>query len=245
MKKVLMMAAMVAATMVGGEVRAGIILSDNFTYQDGPLVGAAGSPWLTNSGTAGQQNVVSGELFLNDNETEDTRANFSDVTSSITASFDFRFDSSDVPTGTGNYFLHFIGDTDSLGAPNDFIGRVFVKDPGTAGTGRFAIGVGNSTGTGSSAVYLGTDLLAGTNYSALLSYDFVNKSTSLTVTGIGTATATDTAANITRLTAFGFRQSTNHGDVFIDNLVVTAVPEPTAMLLVGSLVGLIGFKRRR
>jgi hypothetical protein len=39
------------------------VLTENFTYSDGSIVGAAGPPWVTHSGTTGQANVASGALI--------------------------------------------------------------------------------------------------------------------------------------------------------------------------------------
>ncbi|HAV64124.1 MAG TPA: hypothetical protein DCY13_17375, partial [Verrucomicrobiales bacterium] len=52
----------------------GIVLSENFTYADGPLVGNGASPWTGHSGTAGQVDVVAGKLNLTFAESQDVGA---------------------------------------------------------------------------------------------------------------------------------------------------------------------------
>ncbi|MCY2974400.1 MAG: PEP-CTERM sorting domain-containing protein [Planctomycetota bacterium] len=219
-----------------------IVFTESFTYPDGPLVTRPGTPWITSSGTANEQNVVSNELFLNDNETEDTRANFVDSSSAL-ATFQLRMDPLDLP-GTGGYFAHLIGDTDFIGAPSDFIARLYVRQPTIPAAGEYQIGVGNTTGTVGSAVYLTTNLVAGTVYDVTLGFT-TGSNASLSVAGIGSVNATDAAAAIVRLGGFGWRQTTNTGDQFVDNLSIdaTAVPEPSSMALV-ALVGIVGVASR-
>ncbi|TWT76592.1 hypothetical protein CA13_70880 [Planctomycetes bacterium CA13] len=244
-------AAFVAMLFAIPQASAALVLSETFSYPDGPLVGAAGSPWTTSSGTAGQQNVVGGELYLSDNETEDTRAEFLGTTlatgftsGSIVATFQMRMDSADPASSsaTGKYITHFIGDSDELGDPGSFFGRVFVND-GSAGTD-FVLGLSNSAGTASTAFV--TELNSDTTYDLTLTLDIDSGTSSLSVGGLGTINATD-AATVARVNAFGFRQTTTTGDQFFDNLAVntiSAVPEPGSFAMLG-LIGLVGLTNRR
>jgi hypothetical protein len=83
-----------------------------------------------------------------------------------------------------------------------------------------------------------------------MTFNVDTDTSALTVAGGGTIVATDVPANMARIGSFGFRQSANTGDQFVDNLVVnvTAVPEPTSIALV-SLVGGSGlfaaYRKRR
>jgi hypothetical protein len=242
--------------LLGGisQANAAIVLSETFSYPDGSLTSANGSPWTTNSGTAGQLNVVGGELFIDDNETEDARADFSTFAFSgdvVTANLRVRFSTLDVPAvGQGNYFAHFIGDTDLAGTPSDFMTRVYALAPNIAGAGRFTFGIANSTGTLANVARFTTDFDAGTDYDLTMTFNVDTDTSALTVAGGGTIVATDVPANMARIGSFGFRQSANTGDQFVDNLVVnvTAVPEPTSIALV-SLVGGSGlfaaYRKRR
>ena len=218
------------------------VLAEPFTYSDGPLVGAAGSPWTTSSGTAGQQNVVGGRLFIDDNETEDTLALFSaGVTfGSVTAVFDLQMDPADiVSSAAGNYIAHFIGTTNA-----SFVGRLFmITDPAGTGT-TFRIGV--STGAGTPTAIFSSVFTLGTTYSLSLTYDLTTNLASLSAAGFGTITATDVVDD-NNIRGWGFRQSTTHGDVFFDNLEITAIPEPATYMLfgMGLLVCAQQFRRRR
>ncbi len=243
MKKSVFTVITLALTILAFEAQ-GQLLNETFTYPDGPLVTRTGSPWTTSSGTAEQQNVVSGRLFLDDNETEDTRAFFTQAVTSgiLSASFSLEIDTNDIPSSAaGAYFAHFIGDTDAIGTSSDFIGRVFtLTNPGGA-AGTYRLGVSNSGN--SASTILSASLTAGTVYSLTLSYDFGASQASLAVSGIGSVTATDTAAAITRIDSFAFRQTTSTGDQFIDNL--TVVPEPTTGVMLLGGAGMLALLRRR
>src|SRR5437016_1258631 len=89
-------------------LRAAVLFSDNFTYPDGPLVGAPGSTWASHSGTAGQVNVASNQVQLTQAESEDVNAMLAGNPYSmgtLYAGMDFNF--SGLPGGTGGYFMHF------------------------------------------------------------------------------------------------------------------------------------------
>jgi len=207
------------------------ILFETFSYPDGPLVGAPGSPWTTNSGTAGQQNVISGQLFLNDNETEDTVALFSTAVTfgSVTAMFDLTMDPADIVTSAaGDYITHFVASS------NAFIGRVFMlTDPAGTGT-TYRIGI--STGASTPNAVFTSVFTVGTTYSLSLTYDLDTDLATLAVAGFGQITSTDVVDN-NSINRYGFRQTTSTGDQFIDNLVVTTIPEPSTYMLLG--VGLL------
>jgi hypothetical protein len=228
--------------MFAARANAVVLLSEPFDYPDGPLVGATGSPWTTNSGTPGEQNVVSGRLFIDDDETEDTIASLSSPVTSgtITVTFDLQMDPADIVTSTtGNYITHFVGSN------NAFIGRVFmITDPGSTGT-TFRIGIATAAAT-PNAIFSSV-FTTGTTYSISLTYDLTTNLATLTSAGFGSITSTDAVDN-NNINRYGFRQSTQTGDVFFDNLVVdgTAIPEPStyAMMFVGAGL-LFGMQRLR
>lgn len=244
MKKLLLPLA-AAATVASLSARADILLTETFTYVDGSLVGAVGSPWTTNSGTAGQQNVVNGELFIDDNETEDTAAFLSTPVSAgeIFAGFDFRIDSADIPSNaTGNYIAHFIGSN------NAFTGRFQLLAPlGTDPAGSFRIGLSNNSGA--SNVSFPDPFTADATYRAVVSYDYGTNNATLLIGG-NSITATDSFTAPPTIDRWGWRQSTTHGDAFVDNLTVAttlaeAIPEPSTMLCGLFGAGILAFQRRR
>jgi hypothetical protein len=113
---------------------------------------------------------------------------------------------------------------------------------GPAGTFRIGVSTGAAT---PNAIFAGA-FTAGVTYSLSLTYDLNTNLTSIAVAGFGSITSTDMVDN-NNINRFGFRQDTTHGDVFIDILVVTAIPEPgTYMLLgIGALLCVQRFRRRK
>lgn len=212
---------------------AATVLSENFTYADGSLVGATGSPWASTSGTAGQVNVTSNVLNITGTESQDVNASLSGSpysTGELIATFDVNF--TVLPTGS-TYFAHF------LNSNTVFRTKVFSTTTG-ATAGNFLIGITNNTNT--LAVTVPTNLSLNTTYSITMSFDLNGLTSSLAVNGGTEVTASDTIPSVP-INGFGFRQSTGIGTMTIDNLVVTHVPEPSAALLGG--LSLLGLLRRR
>jgi hypothetical protein len=217
------------------------ILTENFKYPDGALVGASGSPWVTTSGTPGQLNVVNGELFLSDADSEDAAAPFSGAVTGgiLTATFNFRADTDVATSGAGDYIGHFL----QTGSTTAF-GRFFViASPGGANDD-FFIGV-STTSTAPTAQFGGV-FTAGVNLSITLSYNFATDIASLAIAGFGTINATD-AVNVASIDRFQWREGGGtQGDAFVDNLAVV-VPEPSTYILfgLGALIAVQRFRRKR
>src|SRR5215475_14541958 len=111
MKKILSLCAL--AAMVPS-LYAGVVLSDSFTYPDGPIAGAPGSPWSIHSGT-GSMIVSNNMLVVSRLRGEDVNAPLaggpylsSDVNAKLYSSFTMVI-SNDLPTVAGTYFAHFRG----------------------------------------------------------------------------------------------------------------------------------------
>lgn len=224
------------------------VLTENFNYPDGPLVGAADSPWVTHSGTPNQVNVASGAAQLVSSESEDVSAPIAPAgffynSGTLTATFDATF--SVLPNATGAYFAHF------KDGSTGFRSRVFATTSG-ADTG-FRLGISDVTNAVASAVFIPTDLSLNTTYLLTLSLDVSTGRSSLTVAGAGSVTANDLTGTPPALTpinasAFALRQGGTLGTIAVDNISVdasaAAVPESsTALLLV--LAGLGLMRRRR
>src|SRR5208283_3421902 len=90
-----------------------LLLSDSFSYPDGPLVTVSSNVWVHHSGSVtGEVAVVSGLVLLNEANTEDVNALLagqpypsSGSTNVFYASFTVKFTS--LPSGGGAYFAHF------------------------------------------------------------------------------------------------------------------------------------------
>ena len=209
------------------------VLTEAFGYSDGAIVGATGSPWVTNSGTAGQADVTTGALNITASESEDIAAPLSSeiTVGTLTATFEVTF--SALPTTGGAYFAHFIGTN------NNFIGRVWAARPTGTAANNFRLGISNSTNT---VTYSTVDLSLDTTHTLTLGLDIATDLTSLSING-GTAIVGSDAVVNTGIDRFGFRQAAGEGILRVDNLLVDHVPEPASALL-GTL-GLIGLLRRR
>lgn len=216
----------------------GALLIENFDYANGSIVGAPGSPWLNNTGTAGQSDVTSNALNIVGTETEDIVAPLSSTVTVgiVTATFDVNF--SVLPSTTGAYFAHFV----TPAPTNGFSGRVWSARPTGTATGAFRLGIANTTGT---ANFITVDLATATTYTLKLSIDLATDIASLAIFNgvslLGSASGTDTVSNVS-IGRFGFRQASNEGTLRVDNLSV--VPEPDIAALLGGL-GILGLLRRR
>lgn len=209
------------------------VLTENFAYGDGAVVGASGSPWVTHSGTAGQADIVGATLVLTSAEGEDINAPLSGqpyTSGFLSSSFDVKFTA--LPTASGSYFAHFKDST------TGFRSRLTSFTTG-ATTGFFRLGISNDGGT---AVPVATDLALDTTYTVIMTWDLATNQSTLSVDGGTAVTDIDAATSIT-VTSFAFRQATGIGTMTVDNLTVTHVPEPAAALL--GAFGVLGLLRRR
>ncbi|MBI2929631.1 MAG: PEP-CTERM sorting domain-containing protein [Verrucomicrobia bacterium] len=233
---------------------AGELLSDTFSYSDGPIVGAAGSLWIHHSGNSAEANVAEGQLQLTQAETEDISAVLpgAPFTSagggSLYAGFTLRFDT--LPTKPGTYFAHFKNNT------TGFRARVFTSTL-NAGAGSFRLGIGNGTDADANSGQIATDLTLGLTYSLVVRYDLSTAASTLwlnpAVESDPSVTAADASTPID-VTAFAFRQSSESGNgmggLVVDNLrlgttFVDVVPEPATWALLVFGLGGFSLARRR
>ncbi len=230
------------ALVAVSQSQATVLMQDDFSYADGSLTAVSGGNWTNHSGTALQADVLGGVLNLTQAEAEDVNRTFaSQVSGDIFAGVDVNF--SELPVGTGGYFMHFKDNTTS-----GFRGRVFA----TAGVGAntFRIGITNTSNT--LTAIIASDLSLGTTYRVIFNTDAATQANStVEVLGVGSASASDTVTALV-LSSFAFRQSTASGNgmgtLTADNLIVgttraDVVPEPATMLVLGAAAA--GFLARR
>ncbi len=227
--------------VVGSSASAAVLASEDFSYPDGALVPNGG--WANQSGTAGTLLVASGEAVVSqDSGSEDAELVAGPEFSSgvYSATFDIRVEVDDPNVGiTGTdfeYFAHFSNDTSF-----NFRGRLDVVAP-TAG-GDYTLGLASSSST--NEVALPVDFAFGATVPVELSWDFSTGLASVTAGG-NTVVSTTVLLGET-LDSFNLRQSNSSSDetIFVDNLVVSHVPEPaTLALMLFGLAG-IGASRRR
>jgi endonuclease/exonuclease/phosphatase family metal-dependent hydrolase len=214
------LAFLVSATLAG----ATLLLNDAFSYSDGALVTATGSPWTTYSGTSGQIKVISGRVSLRKTNSEDVHAALAGQpyasTSGAILYVSFKINYTNLPSSAGSYFAEF--KDDNLG----FRARIFAQTAGAA-SGAFRVGIANA-GTSASAVF-NADLLTNTDYTVVARLAVSNVVSTLWInptaeTNTGVA-ATDAAPALT-ITSYGFREDSAIGNLFVDDLRVgTTFPD--------------------
>jgi hypothetical protein len=223
---------------------AATLVSDDFSYPDGNLVG--NGLWVAHSGAGSNPVQVAGGqavLVHGSGSREDASIPFADVTGGIlTASFDMVVTDDTPITGTTlEYFAHFFT-ADNF----NFTSRLDVV-PATMG-GDYALGLATLSATAETITDV--DFTYGETVAVELSYNFASGLASLVATGInGTSTiASTTVGTESLLNRFALRQANSGNDetITIDNLVISAVPEPaTAYLALGAcLAGVVAMRRR-
>jgi hypothetical protein len=243
---------MVVFAWLAASVQADVIFSDSFNT-NGTLVGTTpqvGGNWTqTSTSATNPVQVVSGQVSLITSG-QDVYGAFSSpvpvaTTQALQTSFTLTVSAAQA---AGDYFLHL---SDPVATTTNFYNRIYARSSG----GGFQLGFASNSGTGSVITY-GTDVLTlATAYQVSSTWNFVagtlNDTFSLSVNGnpyIATYTWTGNPEPPTNVSAVNFRQgsATNAATVLIDNLQVTAIPEPSSAAIVGlALAGLVRLRRRR
>jgi hypothetical protein len=228
MKKILVLIAF-AFTLV--KTQAAIVLSDSFTYPDGAIVGAAGSPWTAHSGAgSGPIQVTNNMLRVVSANSEDINAPLSgapyDTTNNpaVTSVYSsFTLSLSSLPGSAGTYIAHF-KDSGTF----NFRARLYVLTAGTNTGGTFRIGIAstNSVSTTVGFTALATDLNTNTNYKVVTRLDLTtgNSTLWLNPTAEGDASVSSTAdpglGLAIPVAGYAFRQASGGGIALIDDLKV-------------------------
>jgi hypothetical protein len=238
---------MLAATPVS----ASIVFSDDFNSPDGtPLLGTTadvGGTWtITGTSVVNPLDIQSGEVDINNNG-QDAYAAFSSsvpnaVPLGLLTHMDIRLSAANA---AGDYFTHL---SDPVGTNTNFYQRLFARSSG----GGYQLGLLDTAGTGSATTWGSLVLSLGTNYHIDVLWNFVpganNDTFAVYVNNILYLTHSWTSVNAepAQVSAANIRQGTaaNAPTLRLDNLRVERTPEP-AMLLLGSIVGLLGIACRR
>lgn len=249
------------ALLAGLNAHGALLLSDSFSYPDGPLIGAPGSPWLAySSAGSGPVLVTTGRIHLSGGNSEDVQAPLfgapytTNSAAVLYSSFKVKVTSS--PGFNGTYFAHF-KDTNTGSAAGEgariWISQTNTIDGGDLPSGKFRFGIGNGVLATNSSGQIGTDLTL--NTTNLLVTRFVP------ATGLATLWLNPTAESDPSVTAndagtilrpnpidvvaYAFRQASGEGGMLIDDLrvgttfndVVSTNTPPTITTIPGQSTG--------
>ena len=205
------------ATLAG----AALLLSDSFSYPDGPLVIVSSNVWAHHSGSVtGEVAVVSGRVLLNEANTEDVNALLagqpypaSGSTNVFYASFTVKFT---VPPGSGGaYFAHF------KNASTGFRARIWALSGGAA-PNKFRLGISSTSGSVISATSP-MDLSLNTDYTVVTRLVNSNSISTLWINPESESDAsvsTSESASTFTVVSYAFRENTGEGALSIHNLRV-------------------------
>lgn len=208
-----------ALMLAASGASAAVLISDDFSYADGSLVG--NSTWYNHSGNAGDLLVASGQAVVQHGvPSEDATLPF---TAPASGDVFFAFDFEVVDPGVAwdgtdyEYFAHFKDDGYGYRA------RMDVQAPGAGGD--FTVGI-SSTGSTADATWA-ADLTYGVVYHAIARYNQDENIAELWIDPVLYTDASilgdDEADPGTLITGFALRQSdsnVNEG-ILVDNLVVS------------------------
>ena len=222
-----------------GQAQTISLVTDTFTYPDGPLAGNGG--WVAFSGTA-TLNVLGNQATVTGANSQDVGLAIPGTHSSdeIFAAFDATVNS--WPTPGSGYFALF-KDSSTF----NFFARTYVTN--VTGGVQFGIGTGSAQPpTWSSTYALGSTHRLTISLDQTGPYLGVNMAASLWVDGGLVGTSYSMINSNFSISEFALRQSnsTTMGNVQVDNLDVYVIPEPSTVFLVGlGLVGLVALRRRK
>lgn len=221
------------------------LMTDTFSYANGPLTNVAAGIWNWHSGNGGALtlNVVDGRAFIHQPDAASGRddynrsigGSFDPATDNLTklyAGFTVNFSALPFASGTGtagSYFAHFKSSTTS----GDFYGRVGANQEGAA-AGTFRLAVANKNWDTATSIEFPQDLNLNQDYQVVLRLDLATDQSTLWVNPANenspsvTATDTYTYTAGALLDQFGLRQGTSGssgnvgapGDIYFDNLAV-------------------------
>ncbi len=208
------------------------LLSEDFNYPNGSIVGAAGSPWANNSGATPMlvtNNPPDGQLEVNFNRAEDIAAQFENgpymtngLVTAVYSKVTVRFLSP--PTGAGTYFAHFTGESMS----SDYRARIVasvtnVTSLGNAAAGSFFLGIANNSSAIASSVPFPTELTTNVTYTVVTRYVLATGLSTLWINPTDETSTSVTATlnvGLTNPKYYGFRQASGEGIMRIDALRV-------------------------
>jgi hypothetical protein len=274
MRNKLTSAVVVTTLAASSFVGAAPLLSENFSYADGPLSTASSGAWAVHSGTdAGTTalNVSNGAAQVFQFDTQGSRAdlnrlmssNFNpatDNTSVLYAGMDIVLSTLPIPqtsptpaaADAGSYFAHF-----KSSAPNEFYARLGATTEGAA-AGKFRFAVTNESWSLATTTEFPLDLDLNVPYRVITRLDLATDQTTLWVNALvesaTSVTATDSIGYATgNIESYAFRQGVSNtsgypGSATIDRLLVATtfaeVVPEPTAVVALGSLGLLALRRR-
>lgn len=227
----------VACMLAVQAVNASILVTDDFSYADGNLTSSVN--WTAHSGAGAMPvQVAGGEVILAQGagSREDVNRGLGAV---MGAGSIFRYEFDVTVTGTtaatNVYFAHF------KDATTGFNARAFVAVPVAGGDFTFGIGEGSTLDT-----TFASDFSFGTRYRLFAEYNYNTGLSSMWINDPSTIISSTTADIGQPMEAFALRQAGGNTGMIIDNLVVSVVPEPGTLAVLGfAAIAGLAVRRRR
>ncbi len=219
----------------------GTLLYEPFNYANGPLTTNSGFLWNTHSGTFGQLSVVSSNLYLTSENSEDVNAPLRGEpyapATGTNLYYSFLYSLEFFPSIIGDYIAHFKDNATTFRA------RLVVSTV-NATLGSYRIGIGNGAGSATNAGYaeVPTDFNPGQTNRIVVRYNVGTGISTLWVNPVSEAspnyTASDVLSSTNAVTQFAFRESSSIGTGYADELRVAVtfneaigiLPSPAAAL---------------
>ena len=140
-----------------------VVFSDTFSYPDGAITNVSGGVWIEHSAGAVCQ-ITSGQAQVSSTAAEDVHAALSGQPfSSGTLYASFTIKCTALPNSSGGYFAHF-----NTGSNHRCVVWSSIAN---AGSSKFRLGIGNTSGATASSGQLTTDLALNTSYFVVIRYD--------------------------------------------------------------------------
>lgn len=225
MKKLVLLVCALAGWL--GPLHGEVLLTDAFDYPDGSLITVSAGTWGHHNGSiTGEVDVVSGRVFLTQNETEDVSVPLPGepygATTNVLLYASFTLNVTNTPSDAGTFFAHY----KASGTSGAQRGKVFVTTNGVPAS-FYRVGVANNANVAN--VLINSNLTFNTDYLLVLRYAPSNAATALwlnpTAETDPSIIATDVVTTIS-VTAFALRQSFTFGNgdgmgsLFLQNLVI-------------------------
>ena len=217
----------------------GTLLYEPFDYADGALVTVSGGLWSTHSGTTGQLQVISHNIYLTSDNSEDVNATLRGepyaTATGTNLYYSFFFAGEFVPSVIGDYLAHFKDNA------NNFRARLNISITNATVLGNYRVGILNAGASAATAGYaeVPIDLVPGETNRFVVRYNVGTGISTVWLNPIDELSASYSASDTATpnsVTQFAFRESNFIGTGHADELrVATTFSEVLGILPVANI----------